>query len=150
MSLKSIHKIFSIIAFLCISSFFMSTIIVEIFFDRVAIVNLKELIVYPGLFILVPSIIITAISGQKLATSYTDSKVIQRKQKRMPIIALNGIVLLIPCAIFLYIASNKNQFDILFYTVQSVELIAGCINLVLMGLNYRDGKNIKRECEKLI
>ena len=82
MSLKSIHKIFSIIAFLCISSFFMSTIIVEIFFDRVAIVNLKELIVYPGLFILVPSIIITAISGQKLATSYTDSKVIQRKQKR--------------------------------------------------------------------
>jgi hypothetical protein len=31
------------------------------------------------------------------------------------------------------------SFDITFYIVQAVELIAGATNLTLMGLNVRDG-----------
>lgn len=57
----------------------------------------------------------------------------------MPLIAANGIFVLIPAAIFLNQSASSGDFSSTFYIVQSVELIAGAMNLLLMGLNMRDG-----------
>lgn len=57
----------------------------------------------------------------------------------MPIIAANGILVLVPCAIVLAHWANAGAFDARFYLVQAIELLAGATNLALMGLNIRDG-----------
>ena len=57
----------------------------------------------------------------------------------MPFIAANGLLVLVPCAIALNRWAAAGTFDSTFYIVQAIELIAGAINFVLMGLNVRDG-----------
>ena len=61
----------------------------------------------------------------------------------MPIIALNGIVILIPCAIYLNVLASNELYDTIFYFIQILELLAGAINMILMFLNIRDSKNMK-------
>ena len=50
------------------------------------------------------------------------------KIKRMPLIAVNGIVVLIPSALFLASKAGAEEFDASFYAVQALELVAGAIN----------------------
>jgi hypothetical protein len=45
----------------------------------------------------------------------------------------------VPCAIAFNRWAAAGTFDTAFYVVQVVELVAGAINFVLMGLNVRDG-----------
>ena len=61
----------------------------------------------------------------------------------MPIIAFNGIAILIPCAIYLNILASNGTFDTVFYSIQILELLAGAINMTLMFLNIRDSKKAK-------
>lgn len=133
-----LHRLAASAAILCIATFFSATIFVELFGSGESIATLKSLIVWPGLFILVPSIALTGISGFVLAKSRS-GKLVQQKKKRMPFIAANGILVLIPCAIFLDRWASVGAFDTHFYIVQGVELLAGAINLILMGMNMRDG-----------
>jgi hypothetical protein len=64
---------------------------------------------------------------------------IKTKQRRMMTVAANGLVILLPCAILLNRWAVADVFDTTFYLVQAVELLAGGTNLILMGLNIRDG-----------
>jgi hypothetical protein len=57
----------------------------------------------------------------------------------MPVIAGNGLLILVPAAIVLDRWAAAGVFDARFYVVQAVELLAGGTNLTLMGLNVRDG-----------
>ncbi len=57
----------------------------------------------------------------------------------MPIIAANGILILIPSALFLASKADAREFDTAFYAVQTLELVAGAANIALLGLNMRDG-----------
>ena len=61
----------------------------------------------------------------------------------MPLIAGNGIVVLIPSALFLASKVKAAEFDAAFYTVQTLELVAGATNIILLGLNMRDGLKMK-------
>ena len=61
------------------------------------------------------------------------------KRKRMPFIAANGLLILVPSAIFLSMRAQAGMFDGVFYAIQAVELVAGAVNLSLIGLNIRDG-----------
>ena len=118
---------------------FSATIGVELFGTAEAVALVKGLIVWPGLFILVPSIALTGGSGFGLARSRSGGKLVSQKQKRMRFIGANGVLVLIPCAVFLDRWASAGAFDTTFYVVQGVELLAGAINLVLMGMNMRDG-----------
>lgn len=62
------------------------------------------------------------------------------KRRRMPFIALNGLLVLVPCALFLHAKAASGEFGSVFALVQAIELVAGAANLVLMGLNLRDGR----------
>ena len=135
---KQIHFIAALLATLTIAAFFSSTVAVELFGSPEAVATVKALIVMPGLFILVPAIAATGGSGFFLSKS-RQGRLVETKKKRMPFIAANGLLVLIPCAIFLNRWASAGTFDTTFYMVQSVELLAGAMNLTLMGLNIRDG-----------
>ncbi|MEW8079184.1 MAG: hypothetical protein AB2822_14005 [Candidatus Thiodiazotropha endolucinida] len=135
---KTVHKLAAITATLCIGSFFLSTILVEVFGSPEAIATVKSLIVMPGLFLLVPAIAATGATGFAMSKS-RKGRLLEAKKKRMPIIGANGIIILMPAAIFLDQWAAAGTFDIWFYLLQGVELLAGAVNLTLMSLNIRDG-----------
>ncbi|MBL3827211.1 MULTISPECIES: hypothetical protein [unclassified Marinobacter] len=134
----NLHRLSAAIATLCIAIFFSATILVEIFGSPGSVATVKSLIVWPGLFILVPSIALAGGSGFTLAKARS-GKLVSQKKTRMPVIGINGILILIPCAVFLDSWASVGAFDARFYTVQGIELLVGAVNLVLMGLNLRDG-----------
>jgi hypothetical protein len=136
--LKRIHLLASIIATLAIATFSTSTILVELFGSHQAVASLKSLIVMPGLFILVPALAATGGSGFALSKNRT-GRLVETKKKRMPFIAINGLFILLPAAILLDRWAAAGAFDTLFFIVQAAELVAGAVNLTLMGLNMRDG-----------
>ena len=69
---------------------------------------------------------------------------VDAKKKRMPFIAANGILILIPSALYLSVKAQAGAFDTSFYAVQAVELMAGAVNITLLGLNMRDGLRLSR------
>ena len=135
---KNIHFVAGLLATLTIATFFLSTLGVEIFGTHEAVAMVKALIVMPGLFILVPAIAATGGTGVFLSRS-RQGRVVEAKEKRMPFIAGNGLLIMIPCAIFLKRWAAAGAFDTTFYVVQTLELLVGAVNLTLMGMNIRDG-----------
>lgn len=135
---KQVHFIAGLLATLTIATFFVSTGIVELFGSPEAVAAVKALIVMPGLFILVPAIAATGGSGFFLSKA-RHGGLAETKKKRMAFIAANGLLVLIPCAIVLNLRAATGTFDTMFYLVQGIELVAGAVNLTLMGLNIRDG-----------
>lgn len=135
---KTIHFLAGFLATFTIVTFFLSTVVVEVFGSPAAVATVKSLIVAPGLFILVPAIIATGGSGFALSKSRR-GRLIETKKKRMPFIAANGLLVLVPAAILLDRWASAGSFGATFYLVQGAELLAGSVNLTLMGLNIRDG-----------
>lgn len=135
---KRIHAISGGIACLTIFIFWVSTLFSELFFSIEAVVTVKQWIVWPGLFILVPSIAITGGTGFQLSKKRS-GRLVENKKKRMPVISANGFFILIPSAILLHRWAAAGSFDFNFYILQSIELIAGATNLIMMGRNMRDG-----------
>jgi hypothetical protein len=132
------HLITGLLAPLCIATFFLSTILTELFGSHEAVAQLKSLIVSPGLWIMVPLMAAAGSSGMTLAKS-RKGRLVDAKKKRMPFIAANGLLVLVPCAIVLNRWASAGSFDAAFYAVQAIELVAGALNLALMVLNARDG-----------
>ncbi len=139
--INKIHPIAAVIATLCIATFFTSTILAELFGSPESIAMVKNLIVMPGLFILVPAIAITGGTGFVLSKN-RKGHLLDNKQKRMRIIGANGLLVLLPAAIVLDQWAASGSFDTKFYIVQGLELLAGATNLLLMSLNMHDGLKI--------
>lgn len=136
------HIAAGIAATLLMAAFFTSTVVVELFGSREAIATVKHLIVFPGVLILAPAIASTGATGFALSR-HRHGRVVDKKKKRMPFIAANGILILLPSAVFLDRLASANVFDTFFYVVQAAELAAGATNLVLTGMNIRDGLRLK-------
>ncbi|MEX2962239.1 CDGSH iron-sulfur domain-containing protein [Microbulbifer sp. TYP-18] len=132
-----VHAIAGIVSFLMIASFWTSTAVSELIGNEAAVTAVKNGILW-GMAVLIPAMIITGGSGMSLGRGRNNPGVLAKK-KRMPIIALNGLIILVPCAFFLASKANSGSFDSVFFAVQGLELIAGAMNLTLMGLNIRDG-----------
>lgn len=139
---RKAHFLAGLLAILTIATFFLSTILVELFGSHEAVATIKSLIVVPGLFVLVPAIMATGGSGFALAKN-RQGRIVDTKKKRMPFIAANGLLILVPSAILLNHWASAGVFDTTFYLVQGVELLAGAVNLTLMSLNFRDGLKIR-------
>jgi len=133
-----IHLLAGLLATLTIATFFSVSLFSELFGAKETIATVKALIVMPGLFLLIPAVAATGISGVMLSKS-RQGRLVAAKKKRMPFIAANGVLILVPCAIFLNRWAAAGTFDTTFYLVQGLEFLAGATNLGLMGLNIRDG-----------
>lgn len=135
---RNVHLVASVLATALIATFFLSTVLVELMGSAQAIAAVKRWIVFPGLFILVPALAVTGGTGFALSKQRS-GRLVEAKKRRMPFIAANGLLVLVPCAIFLHLWASQGLLDTRFYVVQALELCAGALNLTLMGLNMRDG-----------
>ncbi|MBB6510895.1 hypothetical protein F4695_004287 [Rhizobium soli] len=134
---KRIHPIAGAVAILTIATFWLSTAFSELSGSDSAVVAVKTAIPW-GFLLLLPALVATGGSGFSLAKGRSGG-LIGAKLNRMAFIAANGLLVLIPSALFLASKAKAGEFDVLFYTVQALELIAGAVNLTLLGLNMRDG-----------
>lgn len=134
---KVVHPIAGVVAMLTILTFWVSTIVSELVGSAASIVAVKSAVVW-GLLLLVPALAATGGTGVALARGARGG-IIGAKLKRMPFIAANGLLVLVPSALFLAFKAKADQFDTSFYAVQAIELLAGAINLALLSLNMRDG-----------
>ena len=132
-----VHAIAGTTAMLIIASFWISTLVSEIFLDSAAVAAVKHAIVY-GLFLLVPFMAATGGSGIVLGKTRKGS-LLDQKKKRMAIIGTNGLIVRISAADFLNGKAAAREFDGLFYAVAIVELSVGVVQLTLMSMNFRDG-----------
>lgn len=135
--MKALHPIAGAGALLIIASFWLSTVVSEASGAMEAIVAVKTAIPW-GFLLLVPLMMATGASGFALARGRKGG-LVAAKGRRMRIIALNGIFVLIPSALFLAAAARAQAFGTGFVVVQAIELAAGLVNITLMGLNMRDG-----------
>lgn len=143
--IKMLHRTCAVLAFVTIASFFSSTLISELFSSHQTVAQVKQVIAY-AVWGLIPLMAITGATGAKLAPNVKKGVgPIGRKKKRMPIIAINGLVVLLPAALYLNSLASQGDFGATFYTIQVIELMAGAVNLTLMSLNLRDVFTMKRK-----
>jgi hypothetical protein len=134
---KMIHPVAGALALLTITTFWLSTTLAELFASQ-AIVTLVKTSIPWGFLLLIPALAAAGGSGFSRAKGRR-GRLIDAKIKRMPLIAANGILVLIPSALFLAFKAKLAEFDTPFYAVQALELAAGAANITLLGLNMRDG-----------
>jgi hypothetical protein len=135
--LRRLHPIAGVVGFVTILIFWTSTAASEMFGSVETITAVKRAIPW-GLLILVPALAIAGATGFKIAGASTDPRILKKKH-RMPFIAGNGLLILVPAALYLAALASNGEFGNVFYGVQTIELVAGALNLMLMGLNIRDG-----------
>lgn len=135
---QRIHAIAGVLAMILISLFMIATLYSELMGNQELIARVKSLIVLPGLILLIPCLMIVGGSGFNLAKGRS-GRLVDTKKRRMPFIALNGSLILVPSAIVLDMWAGQGRFGLAFYSLQTVEVFAGGINLFLMSLNMKDG-----------
>jgi hypothetical protein len=138
---KIIHPIAGVIAILTIASFWLSTALSELFASQAAVIVVKTAIPW-GFLLLIPALAAAGGSGFALSKGRRAGPV-GVKVQRIPFIAANGTLILIPAALFLASKARAAEFDSTFYAVQTLELVAGAVNITLLGLNMRDGLKMK-------
>jgi len=136
-SIRRLHLAAGMVAFLAILAFWISTAVSELSGDVGMILAVKRAILW-GMLLLIPTMIIAGANGFRLARTST-APLARAKLRRMPIIAGNGLLVLLPAALFLAGRTAQGRFDATFVAVQALELLAGGINIALMALNIRDG-----------
>jgi hypothetical protein len=139
--LKIIHPLAGGVALITITTFWLSTIFTELFASQATVIAVKTAIPW-GFLLLIPALAATGASGFTLAKGRR-AELINAKMKRMPLIAANGILVLIPSALFLASKAKIAEFDAIFYIVQALEIIAGATNIQLLSLNILDGLRMK-------
>jgi len=138
---KIIHPVAGGIALATIATFWLSTALSELFGTVGTVVAVKSAIPW-GFFLLIPAIAVAGGTGMSLSKG-AKGGLAKKKLKRMPFIGANGLLILIPSALFLAARAKSGQFDTGFYLVQALELIAGAINIALLAFNMRDGLKMK-------
>jgi len=140
--MRILHPVAGTLALATILVFWFSTALAELS-GSTETLRATKLAIPWGLLILVPTLAFTGISGFRLGSKWKHPTVAAKK-KRMPVIALNGLLVLAPCALLLRQLALADDFGAVFYAVQAVELCAGALNITLMALSFRDGLRLRR------
>ncbi|NLH82191.1 MAG: hypothetical protein GX458_15290 [Phyllobacteriaceae bacterium] len=136
-AVRILHAASGAVGLATIVVFMATTITVEILADPATIATAKRGIAW-GLCLLLPALVTAGLTGMRLSGG-AEAGIAGRKMARMRIVAPNGVLVLVPAALFLAGRAAAGAFDGVFYAVQAVELIAGTVNVVLLSLNFRDG-----------
>ncbi|MEL7107632.1 MAG: hypothetical protein AAGJ68_09705 [Pseudomonadota bacterium] len=137
------HGLAGGVSLLIISVFWLATISSELSGHDVFVQSVKLLVPW-GFLVLIQALAVTGGSGFAL-TNGRNNPWITRKHARMKFAAANGILVLVPAALFLASKAQTLDFDAVFYVVQAVELAAGATNIWLLAMNMRDGLRRRRK-----
>lgn len=132
-----LHAATGALALAMILGFQAATLLAETLGTPATIAAVKQAIAW-SLLALVPALASAGLTGRSLGQGCR-LPVVATKQKRMAFAALNGLLVLVPAAITLARLSARGDFGPLFTAVQIAELTAGAVNVLLLGLNMRDG-----------
>jgi hypothetical protein len=94
-----------------------------------------------GLLLLVPALMATGLTGHLLARRHR-GRLVADKVQRMQIVAANGLLVLVPSALFLAFRAGNGQVEGMFRVIQLVEIAAGATNFCLLLHNLRDGMRL--------
>ncbi|QQA43537.1 hypothetical protein [Pelagovum pacificum] len=140
-TLVLVHGVAGAVALLTISTFWLSALTAELVLTTAGVVTVRMAILYA-----VPALVIAMVaagaSGARLA-GRSKSPVIVSKRRRTMLAAINGILVLVPSAVFLGIRAHAGHMDATFSVVQLIELAAGAVNIVLLTLNMRAGLSMR-------
>jgi hypothetical protein len=139
---RRVHPIAGAVALLTMLTFWTSTVAVELVGSTGDIAAVKHAIMW-GLLVLVPAIAATGGTGFLRAGRSKNVRVLAKK-RRMPVIGAIGLLVLVPCVLYLGTTASASGLGTYFHEVQAVELVAGAVNIVLMSLNARDGLRLTR------
>ena len=139
---RKVHATAAVLSLLFLSAFWTSTAVAELFLSAGAVAHVKQGIAY-ALLAFVPTMMTTAGTGFAMGAK-GQHPLLVGKRRRMPFIAANGLLILVPAAIFLSVRAQAGLFDGAFYAVQAIELVAGAFNVTLIGLSIRDGLRLSR------
>lgn len=141
-AMVKVHAAAGGLALAMIATFMTASLVAEIGLGPDGIAAVKRGILW-AIPLLVVALATAGASGFRLGRGWR-SPTVAAKQRRMPFIAANGLVVLVPAAVFLAARAEAGAFDGAFYLVQAVEIVAGAINIALLGLNFRDGLKLAR------
>lgn len=139
--MKLAHPVAGALAIATIGTFWVSTVLSELFASHSVVAAVKTAIPW-GFVLLIPALAVAGGTGVALAKGRRVG-LTGVKFKRMPFIAGNGILVLVPSALFLASKAQAAEFDATFYAVQALELVAGATNVTLLALNMRDGLKMR-------
>lgn len=139
--LPVVHGAAGTVALFTIALFWIATVSSELAGDPVLIARVKQGIAW-GLFVLVPAMAATGVSG-RLLSGPAPRGLAGKKYRRMRIIAVLGILVLVPAALLLARWAAAGRFGPAFFAVQGAELAAGAVNFVLLVRNFRDGLRMR-------
>ena len=108
-----------------------------------AILAARVTILWGVALVLVPAMAAAGISGAVLGRGWKRPE-IAAKTRRMRIIAANGLLVLLPLAIGLWWLASMGMVDARFFWLQRLEMLAGLVNLALLGMNMRAGLRLRR------
>lgn len=134
---QTLHRWSGGLALCLLTGFWLSTLISELSGQATVIRAVKTGILY-ALPLMIAALALTGASGMAIGRQ-RKGPLIAAKTRRMALAAANGLLILAPAAVFLYLRAKNGAFDTAFYGVQGVELTAGAVNMWLLGLNMRDG-----------
>ena len=135
-----VHRIAGGAAFVIMLAFMAGSVASELTGDADTIAATKNAIRW-GLLALIPALAATGGSGFKLVAGRPKG-LAAVKFARMRIVGANGILILVPSVLFLAWKAEHGALNGWFVTVQAIEYLAGSLNLLLMGLNIRDGMRL--------
>jgi hypothetical protein len=138
MNLTRIHIAAAVVALLSVLTLLGLALTSEISPDHLAAARRW---IARGLFVLIPALIVTAATGHEISRGNRRG-LVGDKMWRMKVAATNGLVVLVPCALFLAARAEAGDIGGAFRVVQGLELVAGAVNLTLLGLNFRDGMRL--------
>lgn len=139
---RRVHPVAGSVALLTMLAFWTSTVAVELVGSTDDIVAVKHAIMW-GLLVLVPAIAATGGTGFLRAGRSKNGHILAKK-RRMPAIGGIGLLVLVPCVLYLGTTASAAGLGTYFHEVQAVELVAGAVNITLMSLNARDGLRLTR------
>ncbi|MGQ0711047.1 MAG: hypothetical protein ACT4NV_15020 [Rhodoferax sp.] len=136
------HAVAGTLAMALVASFWSGTVLVEVWGSPAQVAWLKQAILY-ALLVLVPCMAATGASGMFLARHWRH-RTVALKRRRMALVGANGLLCMLPLAWVLAERSAQGLLDGPFYALQAAELLAGAVQLALLGLNWRDGYRLRR------
>ncbi len=135
-----LHPVAGGVALAIIALFWRATLASEPFGGPGAVLAVKTAIPW-GFVLLITALAAAGGTGSRLARTRR-GPLIEARRRRMRLAALNGVFVLVPSALFLAARARAGVFDGAFHAVQAIELIAGAVNLAILGQNLRDGLRI--------
>ena len=92
--------------------------------------------------VLIPALAAAGGSGAWLGRGWR-GPVVATKRARMQVVAALGLLVLVPLAIGLWFLATQGWIDGRYHLLTRVETLAALVNVLLLGLNMRDGLRMR-------